>query len=417
MDSLITFIQNQLNTEFRSLNKYTETYTVTYNPEKHILFLRPSGELSDESLYKKLSNKVSINIFHDYIDHILKMYIKNLLSTEVVVYENGDIGIILRVSLNPEVGVSLEDVPMETYVEVVKNLDIGSIDSLCLTDKTLSSICANQKFWKELLRVKYPNLFYLTSIQYDYRKIYTAKSYLKDTRIVLREYLRKEEVSGKINDDMLEYIKYRYRKHNSKLIENTRCKLLIKFIIYNTKDYEFFKEVSGRCPLSISDIRKLIGVNVDKIKNTTMKNIVADLIMDIIDNNPQTVTMLGSLVKILSEQQISKILVSPKLSDENKTNIIKLLIELDNSITFDKLMRYISYYKTDIDNVFISRILYTPIFTENYDIIKGLIISYPEYMTAEKIYESIKDELSQFSPEFLAFIFNLDIMRKRYLKE
>lgn len=417
MDKLLLFIEHQLNTEFKDLNEYPETYTVEYDPEKQIIFLYPSTSTSkDESLWHKLLNITSYNIFHDYIDHILKQYIENLISTELILYEDGTIGIVLRVSPKDEKSTIPGETPLETYVEIVKNLDYQSLETLCMTDKSFVSLCDNQKFWKELIRVKYPELLYPTNIKYDYRKIYAAESYIEQMKTKLFRLISKPPVNTdkKIITYIHELSKYLYRK-TGKLFKHLNQYVLVAFIAQYTKDYDFLKEILQPLSLRILTVNKLFGNNNERIKDKLMKQIILDKLLDIIMSDPEKIRRLESLIPELSKQQIIRILSDEKVTEGLKIYFIDEIIAFDQNLKFDRLIEYINVFTRTINQDIIIQLLSRAMTSKNYDIIRGLLGAYPDYITAEDI--SRKLETIEYDRKLYCYIFNLDIMKKKYLSD
>lgn len=417
---VVSSLNLELDTILRKSLYYSEKYDVIYKSETNILLLIPSYNEVDEewstvSLYDKLHEIETKLSFIGDVNRILKGEIQELLFTELILYENKNIGIILRLQPKSDITVIPVDVPLEIWLEITKRLDYNNTCALYLTDKSFSNIYINQNYWRELLSIRFKKLSYPTDIPYDYKKIHSFLYYSQKNHITILTILKMPEHHISIIPKVLDLVKYKYRKvkKSGKTIPN--ISEIIKFISIYSIDYDFLKEFLEDNPIDDGYFLCNLLQNI-KLTDDTVKEIVINSFIGTLENESIFIDpVLNTLSKFFSKDQLLRILKISKVDDGNKVIIIRYIIETDEILTFNKLEKDMISYIDNFDKDLFLAVLFSSTYRKNFDIMKGLIEKYANLITAEDISHIISRK--PYDPEITCWVFNLDIMRKRYLKE
>lgn len=332
----------------------------------------------------------------------LRKIIPHFSSNDLINYSNGNIGIIIRDTNLEE---TISDLPMEMYVNIAKELDLNSLNNLCVTDEQFRDLCNNDEFWRRLLIERF-NLKITKDSSYNYKKIY--KGLLKIGGIdKLGEYL--SDFKGIIDyenamyasESMVDSLIYAFNnapafKHN--VLNNAEKSFIMISILLITGNLDK--------AIKFVDMYKSIHQSVPRISlSFTLRNVVASYfvknhnyeVIDFLKNYyseylRKAFDYIGEKIKIFDNEDLRKLLTDPRF-DENTNDI--LLLSFSSKLSYETFMNDLSVYKSDISPDFIRKYFRRLLRSENTNSIKKVLDNYGHIMTYDYLKESLEWLLSR----------------------
>lgn len=324
----------------------------------------------------------------------LRRTMPSFSNDDIIFYPNGDVGIIIRSTSSEE---KISELPIELYVNIVKNLDESSIDELCMTNKEFEVLCNNNKFWRRLLLIKFGEKS-PQDTTYDYRKIYKGllkaggKNELYDHMSAMRELKDIEDLinfSNAIADAIIYVFNTDVTFKDKILVNQIRSSDLITILVLNgnldkaQKLVDLYESLYREPPLRKA-IRTVIA-SYSITHNYGIVDFIANNYPEVL-NNSLSILQYHYKYKLLSKSDnpdLRKFLMDERIHFKLKND---LLISFAAVLTYDQFMNYLNLYRTDIDSDFLTKYLSLVVRgTDKLNKIKLMFNNYSYLMTCEDI--------------------------------
>ena len=278
---------------FNNILKNSLKYRETYNPP---IYSRGGNILFTKGKFDDLKNILVSNVnitrqLKDELFDVLKDYYSDLSSINLELSSDGFEIILNR---NP-----LNTLNVDSYVKIVSDLDtVEQLDDFCRSNKGIMRICRTKEFWRNLLKVIYPQSY---RGEYNYEAAY--KGYLSTLN---KDIIRLSDILSDMN--VFEYAKFMI---NEDLITPQNYKKFIIPAIYLNSPSGLGRiiEYAGNVK-DISDI--IIPEFYEAVKNNNVKYVYNLLIM--IANDKRLFSVGGHIINGLRDH-VGPSLLSPEMID------------------------------------------------------------------------------------------------------
>ena len=321
---------------FNNILKNSLKYRETYNPP---IYSRGGNILFTRDKFDDLKNILVSNVnitrqLKDELFDVLKDYYLDLTSINL---EFSPEGFEIILERNP-----LNTLNVDPYVNIASNFDtVEQLDDFCRFNRGMMRICRTKEFWRNLLKVVYPEVY---KGDYKYEAVY--KGYLS---VLNKDIIRLSDILSDMN--VFEYIKFminedlittqNYRKFIIPAIYLNSLSSLGKIIEYagnikNISDIirpEFYEAIRIGSVRYMSNLLNIIS-NDNRILN------VKHLIWDLLDQDK----FLWDINVIDVLREYAKNIVDP---NENWANLLVRDV-IENVILFkseDSLRHILTTYK------------------------------------------------------------------------
>lgn len=195
-------LENYFNVDLKKSLGYTETYTLSIHG--NVIELIKHGGIPGRTLNFMIKDSAVKSQLESNITTFLKVMDPNVIYAELI-SDTGKIKFIVRVYPRKDVEVISSTLPDDIYLNLALKMDKDSIIRLSMVEKKFSTLYDNLMFWRNLFRIKFPNLYVITSKPYDWKKIYVETMDENDNlENIFSKYLLGKEHS--IPFRLLEYL-------------------------------------------------------------------------------------------------------------------------------------------------------------------------------------------------------------------